>query len=186
MSTPNHPTPTVPTAPVRLSRWGILFRFPGILVLMVAALVTVDVTMIVVATGDESFAVSDHAGDQGEAWMAQRDQGRHNRWLGWRADVTVDTPAGRDASVRYALRDRDGTPVSAATITVIGFHHARAADRRRTVLHEVAGDPGTYIGRLPMNRVGRWQLRVDVQAQGERFTSEHEASILLVAGTESD
>ncbi|MFK7959512.1 MAG: FixH family protein [Phycisphaerales bacterium] len=169
------------TAPKRLSRWGILFRFPGVLVLMVGTLVTVDVCMIIVATSDQSFAVSDDAGDQGEAWMASRDQVRQNQRLGWTPAVSVDTPSDANPRVRYELRDASGTPISGATVALAAFHHARAADRRRTMLHEDPEQPGVYMTRLPLNRIGRWAMNFEVHHGEVRFTSEHESTILLVA-----
>ena len=153
--------------------------WPWGLVCMVGAVVCVDVTMLVLASGDPSFAVAKVDGDPSEAWNARRRQEARNDALGWDARLDVDLPAGKTPVAVLRLRDADGNPVTDATVSLTAFHHARAADRLKTVLVADADAPGTYRGSIRIAREGRWAFEIYCAADAERFTSEQERFILL-------
>ena len=153
--------------------------WPWGLVAMVTALVCVDVTMLVLASGDPSFAVATVDGDPSEAWNARRRQEARNEALGWDAQLDVDLPAGASPVAVLRLLDAAGNPVIDATVSLTAFHHARAADRVKTVLLAVAEAPGTYRGSIRIAREGRWAFEIDCAAGDERFTSDQERFILL-------
>ncbi len=153
--------------------------WPWGLVAMVGALVCVDVTMLVLASGDPSFAVATVDGDPSEAWNARRRQEARNDELGWDVRLDVDLPAGNTPVAVLRLVDAHGDPVTDATVSLTAFHHARAADRLKAVLLADADAPGTYRGSIRIAREGRWAFEIDCAAGDARFTSEQERFILL-------
>lgn len=158
--------------------------WPGGLIAMIVAIVIVDVTMLTIATGDKTFALAEVDGDPSAAWNRHREQQRRNDELGWQLDLRVDMPAGRDPLAVVELRDAAGHPLEGATVSLVAFHHARAAERLRAVLTPVEDEPGTYRGSVRMTRDGRWAFELDAVVGDDRFTAEDE-QFLLLPGTMS-
>ena len=132
----------------------------GLLVLGVGA----NLVLLVVATGDPSFAVERDYYRKGMEWDRTLAQRQADARLGWTLSCEV-----RAGTVEVALRDASGAPVPGATVSLEGFHNARAAQIVTAVLAE-AGE-GTYRAQAPIARPGLWELRfravrgVDVYTQ---------------------
>jgi nitrogen fixation protein FixH len=65
--------------------------------------------------------------------------------------------------------DTDGTPVTGATVTILGFPHARGEERIRIELRET--EAGLYSARTAMVRPGLWELRLSALRGPDLFTS---------------
>lgn len=131
--------------------------------------------LVLVATGDPSHHVEEDYYRKALAWDAHMAQERHNRELGWRADVAVSASARwGERVVEIQLRDRDGHPLDGAELELQTFHNARSGNILRARL-KPAGQ-GRYRASLPMRRAGIWELRLVVKRRAERFTQtiQHE------------
>ena len=138
----------------------------GILGLTVAA----NVWLIRIASGDPSFAVEENYYDKGVRWDEEMAQRARNAELGWRLLATLSPiERGRGAGLRVSLNDSLVTPVSDASVVVWAVHVARASQPVDVTLRSSA--PGEYAGRVPIERAGLWELRIDVHRGTDRFTS---------------
>jgi nitrogen fixation protein FixH len=169
------------SSPTVRRTWRQRLIWPGGLIFMVMALVTVDVTMFMVASGDPSFAVAEVDGDPSEAWNRQRAQERRNDELGWDAALRIDLPIGEPAVAVVELRDAGGEPVTDATISLVAFHAARAANRLRAVLVADPDAPGVYRARLPVAREGHWSFSLACTRGEDVFTADSRQLLLLPA-----
>jgi nitrogen fixation protein FixH len=126
--------------------------------------------VIFVATRDPSFAVEPHSYGKAVAWDSAQARRRASDGLGWVA--TIDAEAATDLlgrrRVHCELKDRQGVPVMAATVTLELFHHARAAERVQVPLG--AEDHGVYSALVPMKRAGTWELRLTARRGAETFS----------------
>lgn len=126
--------------------------------------------VVFIATRDPSFAVEPHSYRKAVTWDSARAEHRASDALGWVAAIDAE-PAldllGR-RRVRCELKDHQGVPVVAATVTLEVFHHARAAERRRIALD--AQDHGVYTALVPMKRAGTWELRLTARRGAETFS----------------
>ena len=128
------------------SLWPVLLV--GLLVLGVGA----NLVLLVVATGDPSFAVERDYYRKGVEWDRTLAQQRADALLGWTLACAV-----RAGTVEVTLRDAAGVPIPGATVSLEGFHNARAAQIVTAALAD-AGE-GTYRARAPIARPGLWELR---------------------------
>jgi len=138
----------------------------GILGLTVAA----NVWLIRIATGDPSFAIEENYYQRGVHWDDEMAQRAHNAELGWRLLATLSPiERGRGADLHVALNDSAVAPIADASVVVWAVHVARANDPVEVTLHSSA--PGQYVARVPIERAGLWELRIDVHRGADRFTS---------------
>ena len=177
--TPHRTDGSEPAAgPVRRT-WKQRLIWPGGLIAMIVAIVIVDVTMLSIATRDRTFAVAQVDGDPSAAWNRKREQQRRNDALGWDAALRVDLPAGKPPQAVLELHDAAGRPLENATISLVAFHNARAAERLKAVLVADADAPGTYRGSVRMRRDGWWTFELDATVGEDRFTLEEDQFLLL-------
>lgn len=127
--------------------------------------------VIVRANSDPSFAVESDYYEKALHWNDVIDQRERNAALGW--SVTVEGQPRLDAAGRCDLSlrvvDRDGAPISGATVAMEAIPIARAHDLRTLALDEVS--PGSYAARIEHARFGHWQLRVRVERGSDVFTA---------------
>jgi nitrogen fixation protein FixH len=144
--------------------------WPGILILMIAAIVVMNVIMLIVASSDPSFAVDpayyDNQGNGGRL-----DAGRH---LGWTAQVELE-PAGDRALLRARILDRDGQPIRAASVTASVFHKAQASRVLEAEMAPLAD--GGYVAPLRLDRPGAWACRLTVRRDGDTFVTVEELEV---------
>jgi nitrogen fixation protein FixH len=98
--------------------------------------------------------------------MAQR---RRNDALGWRV-VASASPirGGYGSDLRIALNSA-ARPIDGAVVTVRAVHLARAGEPVDITL--AASEAGAYEARVPLERAGLWELRIDVRRGTDRFTA---------------
>ena len=125
--------------------------------------------MVLIATGDPSFAVEPEYYQKALDWDRERAQQASNARLGYRLTVSVRAPgAGGARELVLEFDDAAGRPMHGAKVEVSAFHNARAAEIVRGRLAE--REPGTYVQQLPLTRLGLWELRFVTQRAGVRFT----------------
>ncbi len=98
------------------------------------------------------------------AWDSTMAQARSNELLGWRVTASV-APDGR---VVARIVDRAGHPILGATVHVEGFPIAHADGGITAVLLPTGLG---YEGLVPLRYGSLHELRFEVAAGGERFTS---------------
>lgn len=133
--------------------------------------------VIVASSSDPSFAVESDYYEKAINWNDEIDQRERNAALGWSVSVE-GTPRLSEAGwcdVTLAVRDRDGSPIDGAVVTLLALPIARAHETFQLTLDPTG--PGTYAGRINEARYGRWQLRVRVEHEGDVFTERLEAMI---------
>lgn len=146
--------------------------WPGGLLAMIGALVCVDVTMLVISSGDPSFAVVEVDGDPSEAWNRSAQQRAASERLGWNAELAVAPADAAEAdlgTLRVVLTDRDQEPLRGMDLEATGYHLARAADRQQLLFTAVEGIPGAYEASIDLNRAGIWRFELVGVRAGQRF-----------------
>jgi nitrogen fixation protein FixH len=126
--------------------------WPVLLVALLVVGVGANLVLLVVATGDPSFAVERDYYRKGMEWDRTLAQRQADARLGWTLSCEV-----HGGTVEVALRGAAGAPVPGATVSLEGFHNARATQIVTAVLAD-AGE-GTYRARAPIARPGLWELR---------------------------
>ena len=100
----------------------------------------------------------------GLAFKAETAAAEAQAQLGWVVDARID-PGAEGATVRVAVRDAAGVPVSGLTIRINAVH---PADRRRDVLLPASELTfGTFVASAPAG-LGRRTLTVEFTRDGER------------------
>lgn len=128
-----------------------------------------NVWLMLVATGDASFAVEPDYYRKALDWDRTMAQELRNVELGWSVSARLER-AGRPGQARLAARvtDRAGAPLGGARVTVEAFASARAS-RIVSATLDPEGD-GVYAASLPAGRPGLWELRVRVTRGADVFT----------------
>ena len=146
-------------------RWPI--AIVGIIALHAAGMVSV----ILVATRNPSFSVEPDHYQKALAWDKLAARRQASGLLGWKAEVSSDVELDGARTRRLACRivDREGKPVTGATVTMLAFAHARGEERVRFDLRET--EAGVYTARAPMARPGLWELRLSALRGPDLFTT---------------
>ena len=153
--------PTPNTDAPRLSRAWV---WPLAVVGMLSVSMTVCAITVIAAVGDPSYAIEDDYYQKAVDWDHSREVELASKDLGWRSDATLTTS---DGVLTVALNDGDGSPVSAASVRALVFHHARRGDAQDLVLRS-QGD-GRYTAMLNRPREGQWQVRIRASRGRDRF-----------------
>jgi nitrogen fixation protein FixH len=144
--------------------------WPAAVVGSLALFVAMYLTVIGIAGRDPHFSVEPDYYEKSMHWDETAAQIRANQELGWSVEIEPDAQVGALGDRRLAcrIRDRDKRPVRGATVDLITFHHAYAAQRVELALVEES--PGVYVGRPRMARPGLWECRLTVHRGVETFT----------------
>lgn len=145
--------------------------WPWIVVAMLLVTVAANLTIIVLASRDPSFAVEPDYYRKAVAWDDHRAQDAANRALGW--TMALEAVPALEAGVpslrtEVTVLDREGVPVEGAAVSVEAFPIARASWIERAGLASRGG--GAYAGALRWSRGGLWEFRVTAVRGDERFT----------------
>jgi len=157
----------------------IHWKWPAIVIALLATHVLACMFFIYLATSNPSFAVEEDYYRKAMHWDERRAQERRNAELGWTAELEV-LPApsvARDPILQLRLGDGRGAPVDGATVAAEAFFNARADRILRHGL-EAQGD-GVYSAQLPMRRPGRWEFRLVVERGEDRFTAVQTQHVIL-------
>ncbi len=151
--------------------------WPGMVVALISiSLCFAGVTAFVALT-DPSFAVEPDYYDKALRWDEQCEQAVRNSELGWRVEIEVSRspdPLGR-REARLTALNADGRPLEGATASVEMFHHARSSQRLSATLAE--STPGVFVGSLPIERQGVWEVRFEVRRDSDAFAGSAEVRV---------
>ena len=137
--------------------------WPGMLFVLIGAVVVLDVTMIVVAGSDPAFDVKRGAENGDAAWGEQRERDARARALGWRIEPHVTSRAGA-IDFYVTVTNGDDAPLTGADVSVEAFHNARPRDVATMDVPRLAD--GRFTAALAAERQGRWRYRL-VITRGE-------------------
>ena len=144
--------------------------WPIAVTVILGTTIAANIWLIRVASGDPSFAVEENYYQRGVHWDDEMAQRARNVSLGWKLAASLSPiQAGRGSDLRIALSDSEVRPINGASVVVKVVHVARANDPVEVSL--VAGAPGQYEARVPLERAGLWELRIDVHRGPDRFTA---------------
>ena len=130
---------------------------------------TVAMVMLYVSATDPSFAVEPDYYDQALHWDEHAAQRSINEKLGWRVDLQDQPGAAPGArALTVSLTDTEAAPIAGASISVVAFHNARAADQ--VVFEMEPTGNGIYTALAPLKRAGRWEFRFTVLKGDTTFT----------------
>lgn len=143
----------------------------GVVIGMLGFCITMQVILLVYATGDPSFAVERDYERKAAQWNDVARQRTDNERLGWSADAELVAPshAGEPAELKVVLKDRGGHPIRDAAISFEACAIARA-----NRIETGAATPtavGDYVASLREPRPGLWEVRLVAQRGNERFTA---------------
>jgi len=148
------------------SRWKAYF-WPSFVIALLSGQMILILSMVYLATSDQSFAVEPDYYQKGLNWDDIAAQRRHNEELGWKIKLQTS-----DDRLRCTLTDRNGQPLDNALVDLIAFPHARGMQRDLIML-EPAGD-GVYTAPVQFSRAGLWEFRFVIRHDGQTFThTEH-------------
>ena len=128
-----------------------------------------NIGFMVVASRDATFAVEPDYYRKAVDWDRAMAQEARNVELGWRVSAELEAGAGGRARLVARVTDREGRPVSDATVVVEAFPSARAREIASVTLAP-AGAAGAYTATLPGARPGLWELRLRVTRGAQVFT----------------
>lgn len=154
--------------PRRTSSW----RWPLILVGLLAGHAAIMVVAVAIATNDKSFAVPPDYYGRAVHWDEHQAALRASEQLGWR--VTVEAANEVDARGRriaaFRLIDATGNPIPGATMEVSYYHHAHGRDVQRLELKAAdTADPRRFSGAFPLRYDGFWEFEFTAKARGKTF-----------------
>lgn len=146
------------------------YRWPVILISLLASQVVLMVALLYLANSNPSFAVEQDYYQKAMAWDEHAAQVATNQRLGWRAVIDVSDKADfrGNRELTCTLADAQGFGIADAKVELVGFPHARASERINGELH-FAGD-GQYRGAVRMRRGGKWEFRLRVERGTDVFT----------------
>lgn len=144
--------------------------WPAMIVALLVGGAGANVGLMLVATGDASFAVERDYYQKALRWDETMAQEARNRALGWSVTVAL-ARAARPGEVKVTARidDRTGHAIEGAHVGVETFHSARASHVLTAALSPEAD--GRYSATLPLDRPGLWELRLRVERGGQVFTT---------------
>jgi nitrogen fixation protein FixH len=140
--------------------------------------------MLWAASGPGSAVIERDYYRRAVGWDSTMAIARSSAALGWRVEADLLGSAAGGAVLRVALADRDGHPLPDARVLVTAIHNLEAA--RPTVIEAQSGPDGVATTRLPLDRPGLWELRLDVRRRGDRFQTtvrrDHAPHVSRLAG----
>ncbi len=150
--------------------------WPGMVFGLIGLNVSVVAVTLYLAHSDASFAVEPDYYQKALAWDESTRIAAQSADLGWKAVLEV-SPSGpaREPWVSLRLTDRQGVPVADARVEVTAFASARASERRKITLREVA--PGLYSAALAGAQAGAWEFAISADKGADRFQKNIETSI---------
>ncbi|MBI2795370.1 MAG: FixH family protein [Gemmatimonadetes bacterium] len=150
-------------------RLGKEHVWPTIVVVLLAGNVVVGVALSRIASRGASLTVEPDYYRKAVEWDSTMAQQRRNVALGWRLVPSLGALRdGGGADLAFAIVDSAGAPVTGAVVRVDARQLAHADEALVATL--AAGVAGSYSGQLPMRRDGLWEVRVDAERGGDRFT----------------
>ena len=146
-------------------------RWPIAIVGIIALHATGMVAVTAIATRNPSFSVEPDHYQKALGWDRLAARRQASDLLGWKAEVTTETQldSARTRRLECRIVDREGKPVTGASVAILAFPHARGEERVHLDLREA--EAGVYDVRAPMARPGLWELRLSALRGPDLFTS---------------
>ncbi|MCC6357954.1 MAG: FixH family protein [Phycisphaerales bacterium] len=160
----HHRPDGAPRAPSRGRFW------PLFIVGLIVAQFSAAGALIWYAVTDPTFAIEPNYYQKALKWDETARQLAANRALGWKPALEFADQSTRGTRVtRLQIVDRTGASIDGATVSVESFFHADAGNRSTTAL---PWDPDAlaYVGTLPIDRGGVWEMRFEIVRGEDRFT----------------
>jgi len=126
-------------------------------------------TLAYIAIDDPGFALEPDYYEKAVQWDRSLAEARESHALGFRLEPAHSLLLGADGQieVELTLRDRRGSAVSGAELSLEAFPNAAAHKIERPKLRETS--PGTYRTQLHGGASGLWELRCRVSYGTARF-----------------
>lgn len=140
----------------RGDRW-----IPGLFILFFAALALVEARFIVLSTSTYRGLVTERPYERGIAYDRLLAAERAQVARGWRVTLAYDGIADAATPITVEVRDRQGTPLTGASVTVLAERTTRQAQAIPASLAE--DRPGLYRSALRLPVGGPWTLRIVVR-----------------------
>jgi nitrogen fixation protein FixH len=143
-------------------------RWPIAITVALLAQVAFGVWMVRTANGDPHFAVLPDYYARGVAWDSTMAQAQRDKALGWRAAMTMTRTSGRRAALTVDLRDAQGAPVRADSITIFAtaIAHSMVIDTVR-----VGSLQPLASGTIEQAPSGLWELSLRAHRGDAVFTA---------------
>ncbi len=143
----------------------------GLIVSLLSMSVVIQVTAIILASGEPSFSVEDDYEGKAARWDEFAEQRELNSALGWKVRIEPVEAAGHRPAELYDVRftDSGGEPVGGLAVEVVAFHNARAARKQTFEAFEI--EPGRYRASIDVHRDGLWELRFEARDGEVLFTN---------------
>jgi nitrogen fixation protein FixH len=156
------------------------WRWPLAIVALLVAGAAANIGLMVVASGDASFAVEPDYYKKAVDWDRAMAQEAANAALGWTVSATFERGV-EPGQTRLVARvvDGAGAAVSGARVAVQAFASARAGQVFSASLEPESA--GLYGGALPSTRPGLWEIRVRVHRGDQVFTQILSQDLLAAA-----
>ena len=148
------------------------WRWPAIVIGLLAAHFILMMVTVMIATRDRSFAVMPKYYEQALAWDQTQAKKRESEKLGWTFGIETGTkadPLGK-RHVVCTLADAQGQPLKEAVAEISYYHRTFAQEIHKELLATTA--PGRFEKDLPMRRSGFWEFRVSIKADGREFVTD--------------
>ena len=149
---------------------GKLQPWPTAIVAVLVTQICFGIWMARVAGNDPNFAIEPDYYARAVNWDATMEQSRRDKALGWRATAGMTRAEGRIATLRIALRDSTGAPITTADSVIaeaLAVAHAGQIDRLVMVRE---GDG--YIAPVRAASAGLWEVRVRAVRGTDVFTAK--------------
>lgn len=158
------------------------FPWPGLIFLFIGANVAICAATVTLATRAGDRGVEPKYYEKALEWEATASARARSLELGWRVEFDDAPKVGQPLRVRVV--DSGGTPLRGASVRLETFHHAAASKRFEIAFQREEGSSkGVYATAFAPDRVGMWEFRWRVDAQGEEF---HAAVTARVADAPAD
>jgi nitrogen fixation protein FixH len=149
------------------------WRWPAAVIGLIGGNMLLVAVTVYFATSDPSAAVESNYYQKAVEWDRQARQRAESEKLGWTMTVTR-----RDGDqVEFALRDREGGPVTGAVLGGLAFAEARAGKRLPVAASEA--EPGRYVASVGFTRGGLWRFDVEARRGAERFIASVQIELPL-------
>ena len=158
----------LPTTERFPNRWAL---FP---IGLLGVLVSVQAILFSLSQNDPTFAVEPEYYQKAVNWNEHTAQRAVNQRLGWQASASVVTE-GETPTLRVALKDDQGLPVTSAALGITAFPNARAAEMQTLSPRET--QPGVYEAPVRLVLRGEWEIRLTARRGADTFTQTRRPTV---------
>ena len=122
------------------------------------------------ATHDATMSIEPDYYQKGVAYDSVIAQRATNARLGWRVALAVGPLAASGDDISVRATDAAGAALAGARVRVTAIHNLDGDHHVRQTLIE--GASGRYAARLPLDRTGLWEIRLEITRGADHFTAD--------------